>query len=78
MGQLGEAASLAVAALSIDPLRESGHRLLIEIHLRDGNRQDALRQYHRFARELSMTGTRPGPTLTALVTMAFGAEVPHL
>ena len=42
------------------------------------NRQDALRQYHRFARELSITGTRPGPILTALVTMAFGAEVPDL
>jgi DNA-binding SARP family transcriptional activator len=47
-GRFGEAAALASAAIGVDPLRESANRLLIEIHLRDGNRSDALRQFRRY------------------------------
>src|SRR3954447_22692112 len=64
-GQLGEAANLAVSAVSIDPLRESANKLLIEIHLRDGNTLDALKQYTSYATQLMLeTGTEPGPGLT--------------
>jgi DNA-binding SARP family transcriptional activator len=67
-GRCGEAAGLALNALNLDPFRESANRILIEIHLRDGNRLDALRQFRKYKellrRELNI---EPGPSLTALV-----------
>jgi DNA-binding SARP family transcriptional activator len=35
----------ALQALSIEPLRESAHRLVIKVHLAEGNVVEALRQY---------------------------------
>jgi DNA-binding SARP family transcriptional activator len=70
-GRLGEAASLALTAISIDPLRESANKLLIDIHLRDGNVTDAARHFATYeTRLLVETGTEPGPALTALVGAA--------
>jgi DNA-binding SARP family transcriptional activator len=67
-GRFGEAAGLALAAVGVDPLRESANRLLIEIHLRDGNRPEALRQFHKYEKRLrSELDTAPGPNLTALI-----------
>ncbi|MGH4010092.1 MAG: AfsR/SARP family transcriptional regulator [Pseudonocardiaceae bacterium] len=67
-GRFGEAAGLALAALGLDPLRESANRLLIEIHLRDGNRPDALRQFHKYQQRLRLEmDIAPGPSLTALI-----------
>lgn len=40
-----DATHAALAALAGDPLRESAHRLLIRIALRDGNVAEALRQF---------------------------------
>jgi DNA-binding SARP family transcriptional activator len=71
-GRCGEAAGLALNALNLDPLRESANRILIEIHLRDGTRLDALRQVRKYEqllqRELNI---EPGPTLAALVSSMF-------
>lgn len=67
-GRFGEAAGMALAAVGVDPLRESANRLLIEIHLRDGNRPDALRQFHKYQERLrNEMDTDPGPNLTALI-----------
>jgi DNA-binding SARP family transcriptional activator len=44
-GRLGKALEVALAALSGEPLRESAHRTLIRVHLAEGNRGEALRQY---------------------------------
>jgi DNA-binding SARP family transcriptional activator len=66
-GRCGEAARLALNALSLDPLRESANRILIEIHLRDGNKLDALRQFRKYEqllrRELNI---EPSPSLAVL------------
>lgn len=74
-GNLGEAAGVAAAALGRDPIRESANRLLIEIHLRQGNQWDALRIYRRYEavlrRELGVT---PSPGLTALVADLLGTS----
>jgi DNA-binding SARP family transcriptional activator len=70
-GRLGEAANLALTAVSIDPLRESANRLLIEVHLRDGNTADAIRQFAAYETRLLLeTGAEPGAALTALVGAA--------
>ncbi len=67
-GRLGEAASHALTAVIIDPLRESANRVLIEVHLHGDNRSDALRQFRRYAHLLrSELQTAPGPGLTALI-----------
>lgn len=67
-GRLGEAAGLALAAVGCDPLRESAHRLLIEVHLREGNTQDAVRQFRRYQRSLQLeVGSGPSPRLLALM-----------
>jgi len=74
-GRCGESAGLASAAARADPLRESANRLLIEAHLRNGNRLDALSQYAAYrdllAEELDVS---PGCAVTALVNeIRYGA-----
>ena len=38
----------ALAAIRIDPLRESSHRCLIAVHVAEGNHSDALRQFESY------------------------------
>ncbi|WP_051388672.1 AfsR/SARP family transcriptional regulator [Arthrobacter sp. 35W] len=72
-GDAGRALDTACAAASIDPLRESCQMIIIQCHLRLGNRAMALRSYgeyrERLRREL---GISPSARLGALV--AFGSE----
>lgn len=44
-GHYGRAAETALAAVASEPLRESAHRALISVHLAQGNRGEAIRQY---------------------------------
>jgi DNA-binding SARP family transcriptional activator len=66
-GRLGEAAVLGQTGLRMDCLRESAHRLLIEVSLRQGNRLDALRHYARYEAVVGEAGAAPAPDLTALI-----------
>jgi DNA-binding SARP family transcriptional activator len=45
IGQYGRAVETALAAVASEPLRESAHRALISVHLAQGNRGEAIRQY---------------------------------
>ncbi|MEP7089029.1 MAG: bacterial transcriptional activator domain-containing protein [Nocardioidaceae bacterium] len=58
----------AIYAVDLEPYRESAQRVLIEIHIAEGNFAAAIRQYQRFRgtvqREL---GVSPTPQLTRLV-----------
>lgn len=47
-GRFGEAVEAAEAAVRADPLRESAHRVLIRVHLAEGNEGQALLAYERF------------------------------
>jgi DNA-binding SARP family transcriptional activator len=75
--RIGEAVAVARSAVSVDPLRESANRILIEAQLRAGNELDALRQYRRYAdlleRELQ---AEPSPRLMTLVTSANASPPP--
>ena len=51
-GRIGEAIEASVLAVHQEPLRESAHRTLIALHLAEGNRDEALRQYHWYERLL--------------------------
>ncbi len=47
-GRYGQALEAGHAAVRMEPLRESGHRSVIRVHLAEGNQADAVRQYHLF------------------------------
>ena len=47
-GRHGEAAGAALSAVSIEPLRESAQRVLIRVHLAEGNVGEAMRQYRSY------------------------------
>jgi DNA-binding SARP family transcriptional activator len=58
----------ALAAVRGDPLRESAHRRLIELHLADGNPAAALRQYTAYRSLLhAELGVNPSPEIRRLV-----------
>lgn len=66
--RFGEASEAGHAAVRIEPLRESAHRLVVRVHLAEGNESEALRHYNRFrdllAGELALA---PSAKMTALV-----------
>lgn len=67
-GTAGAAMHAALAAVQLEPLRESAHRVVIEVHLREGNVAEALAQYSLY-RHLLRTefGIEPTPALQELV-----------
>ena len=51
-GHYADAIQAALAAIRLEPLRETAHRTLIEIHLAEGNWSEACRQFWRCRRLL--------------------------
>lgn len=71
-------AGLARAAriLSHEPAREATHRALMRLHLLNGDRTAALRQFELCARALADAfGVAPGPRTLALLAMARADDV---
>lgn len=67
-GDAGQALDAAHLALSLDPLRESSHRLLVEIHLQEGDYAAAQRCYESYRRQLlHELGVLPSPQMRDLV-----------
>jgi DNA-binding SARP family transcriptional activator len=64
LGRYPEAIDAILAAIADEPLRESAHAVLIDIHLSEGNASEALREFEAFTdllwRELRI---RPSPEL---------------
>lgn len=54
-----DALETALEAIALEPIRETAHRLIIELHLAEGNKASALRHYQRYRgllqRELGVT-----------------------
>lgn len=66
--QPGYALSAALAAIRAEPLRESAHRLMIRIHIAEGNYCEAIRHYHWYRRILrEELGVLPSDKLRRLV-----------
>ena len=67
MRLFGPAVDAGLAAVLDEPLRESAQRALIEAHLAEGNRSEAIRQYNSY-RERLYTELRlePSPGLRRL------------
>jgi DNA-binding SARP family transcriptional activator len=68
LGRFGAAATAGLAAIQADPLRESGHATLIQVHLAEGNQSEALRQFDRYCILLKAElGLEPTSRLRGLV-----------
>jgi DNA-binding SARP family transcriptional activator len=77
-GDYGRAIDAAYAAIAVEPLLESARAALIEAHLAEGNRAEALRQYRAFRRLLhDETGLAPSAVLTAAVGLTPYADPPE-
>jgi len=68
VGRYADAMEVALAALRSEPLRESAHRAVISVHLAEGNRSEALRQFRHY-RELlrAQLGLEPSALMKDLV-----------
>jgi DNA-binding SARP family transcriptional activator len=67
-GQYGCAAASAVAAVRAEPLRESPRAALIGVHLAEGNRSEALREFAGYSELLKdELGVEPTERLRSLV-----------
>ncbi|GAC1361324.1 MAG: hypothetical protein NVSMB32_00160 [Actinomycetota bacterium] len=67
-GRFGQAIEAGLAAIASEPLRESAHRALIRVHLAEGNRGEALRQYSACRRILrDELSVEPSPATAALI-----------
>jgi DNA-binding SARP family transcriptional activator len=63
-----EAVEAAMMAVSVEPLRESAQRMLIEAHLAEGNWVEGRRSYEAYRAVLHRElGVEPNPDLTAAV-----------
>jgi DNA-binding SARP family transcriptional activator len=67
-GLLAQAVEAGHVAVACEPLRESANRCLIELHLAEGNRSEALRHYRGYRRVLmDELGLEPSPAMELLV-----------
>jgi DNA-binding SARP family transcriptional activator len=72
-GRFNGALSAALCAVTSEPLRESAHRRVIEVHLAEDNHSEALRQFHGYRALLSRElGLAPSPTIRRLVAPLVG------
>jgi DNA-binding SARP family transcriptional activator len=73
VGRHEEALDLALTAVAGEPLRESAHRRVIEVHLAEGNQAEALRQYAIYRRLLQdELGLSPSEKIRQLLRSALG------
>ena len=67
-GRHAGAIQAALAAIRLEPLRETAHHTLIEIHLAEGNRSEACRQFQRCRRMLRKElGIEPSDSMRRLL-----------
>jgi len=70
-GHYGEAIDAGMAAVCVEPLRESSHRVLIRAHLAEGNTTEARRQFELYRRVLrDELGVEPSDGLRDLTVAA--------
>ena len=68
-GRYGAALDIALAAVKSEPLRESAHRLVIRVHLAEGNPGEAMRQFQAYQNLLAdELGLQPSEQILRLGT----------
>jgi DNA-binding SARP family transcriptional activator len=70
-GYYAAAVDAGLAAVRHEPLRESAHRVVARIHLMEGNRVEALKQYRRYRELLAKNlGVQPSGDFASMVSLA--------
>ena len=80
LGRYGQAVQVSLKSVEEEPLRETPHRLLVHVHLAEGNVSEAVREYDRYRELLSdELGVEPSEMLCELVdgVARTGAPVPR-
>lgn len=74
-GRCHRALEAGLAAVAAEPLRESAHRAVIAVHLAEGNRSEAVRQYELY-RQLLQDELRvaPSPLMESLMSVGDGTK----
>jgi DNA-binding SARP family transcriptional activator len=74
VGQYAAALQAALTAVAAEPLRESGHRQVVRVHVAEGNISEAFRVYCTYARMLANElGVAPSAAMTDLIGSATHA-----
>jgi DNA-binding SARP family transcriptional activator len=74
-GDYAEAVEAGLAAVTMEPLRESAHRALMTAHLAEDNAVEALREFRAFSRLLhEELRLDPSPRIRALARRAAGRQ----
>jgi DNA-binding SARP family transcriptional activator len=72
-GRFSDALRVGLAAVQAEPLRETAHRLVVRVHLEQGNIAEAIRQYRFYERLLAHElGAAPSRAMRALVGTCLG------
>ena len=75
-GRYHDALTAGLGAVGSEPLRESAHRQVIQVHLAEDNHAEALRHYDGYRRLLAdELGLAPSPTMRRLVAPLLGRPV---
>jgi DNA-binding SARP family transcriptional activator len=75
-GRYAASLEAGLAAVEAEPLRESAHAQVIALHLAEGNVNEAVRHYSRYANLLGRElGVRPSPALTRLLPALTGETI---
>jgi DNA-binding SARP family transcriptional activator len=75
-GRFAAALQAGLTAVRCEPLRESAHRCVIEVHLAEGNQSEALRQYQAYRQLLAEElGLPPSSAIRTLVAPLLGRPV---
>ncbi|MFD9452433.1 BTAD domain-containing putative transcriptional regulator [Streptomyces sp. NPDC059985] len=74
-GRYGQALEAGLAAVDVEPLRESAHRAVLRVHLREGNAVEALRTYRAYERLLAAElDLRPSVAMWRLIEPILAAR----
>ena len=77
-GRYAQALMAGLAAVAAEPLRESAHRLVVRVHVAEGNLYEAYRQYQSCAALMdSELGLAPSAQMEALVEPLNGSKCHH-
>jgi DNA-binding SARP family transcriptional activator len=75
-GRYHDALSAGLGAVRTEPLRESAHRRVIQVHLAEDNHSEALRQYDSYRRLLAdELGLAPSDRMRQMVAPLLGRPV---
>lgn len=68
LGRYGQAVQVSMKSVQEEPLRETPHRLLVSVHLAEGNVSEAVREFDRYRDLLTVElGVEPSEMMCALV-----------